>query len=44
MAPEQPPFGGLVASFARSLRAKNRSPKTISAYVATAENFAGFLG
>lgn len=37
------PFDGLISSFARSLRARNRSTKTISAYVATAERFADFL-
>lgn len=37
-----PPFDGLIDSFARSLRARNRSPKTISAYISTAERFAEF--
>lgn len=33
----------LIPSFARSLRARNRSPRTISSYVGTAEMFAEFL-
>ena len=37
-----PDFDGLVRSFGRSLRAKNRSPKTQKAYVDTAHSFAAF--
>lgn len=40
---EEHDFDGLIASFARSLRARNRSTKTIDAYVSTAERFARFL-
>lgn len=40
--PNEAPFDGLIASFERSLRAKNRSPRTIHAYVTTAEAFAEF--
>lgn len=36
------PFDGLIASFKRSLVARNRSPKTISAYCAATELFAAF--
>lgn len=36
-------FDGLVDSFGRSLRARNRSAKTIDAYTSTAKRFATFL-
>ncbi len=36
------PFDGLIDSFQRSLRARNRSPKTIRSYVDTAHRFAAF--
>ena len=37
-----PDFDGLIASFARSLRAKNRSPRTQSAYLDTVRRFAAY--
>lgn len=42
--PSEPDFEGLIGSFWRSLRAKNRSPKTQRAYVQTAQMFAAFCG
>lgn len=40
---DAPGLGDLIDSFARSLRARNRSPKTIKAYTDTAKRLVAFL-
>lgn len=39
---DEAPYDGLIDSFERSLRARNRSPKTIKAYGDTARQFAAY--